>query len=256
MPTLAASSLDQMVGRQVRRWMLQEERRSRARPPACVALSRLPGSGAAEVGRRVAEQLGFGFFGIEIVDRIARARRVRRDLVAGLDERVRDAIERFVRDGIHRQAFGESDYHEALMHVLATFAKRGMAVLLGRGSAYALPPERTLRVLVVASQRNRLERLRVARHLSESAARTRLEHEEAQRLQFNRHHFGVDPDDPRLYDLVLNTETLGIPAATELTLQAFRQRFADVHPEESGRPRPPEWPGPAWSQSERVVAGR
>jgi cytidylate kinase len=226
-----------MVSRQVHRWMLQEERRTASPRPNCVALSRLPGSGAAELGRRVAEDLGFGFFGIELVDQIARESHIHPHLVAGLDERRRDAIERFVRDSVHSHRYNESQYHRALIRVLGTFAKRGMAVVLGRGAAFVLPAERTLRVLVVASEPFRLSRLRDAKDLDESTAREQLRHEDAQRRQFNRHHFGVDPDDPGLYDLVVNSETLGIPAANALITRAFRERFRDppkAHPMPAG----------------------
>jgi len=227
MRTLSPPSLDRMVSRQVHRWMLQEERRITRPRPNCVALSRLPGSGAAELGRRVAEDLGFGFFGIELVDQIARESHIHPHLVAGLDERRRDAIERFVRDAVHSHRYDESRYHRALMRVLGTFAKRGMAVVLGRGAAFVLPAERTLRVLVVASEPFRLSRLRDAKDLDETTAREQLRHEDAQRSLFNRHHFGVDPDDPVLYDLVVNSETLGIPAANALITRAYRERFFD-----------------------------
>ncbi len=227
MRPLSPPSLDRMVSRQVHRWMLQEERRTSSPRPNCVAMSRLPGSGAAELGRRVAEDLGFGFFGIELVDQIAREGHIHPHLVAGLDERRRDAIERFVRDAVHSNRYDESQYHRALIRVLGTFAKRGMAVILGRGAAFVLPADRTLRVLVVASEPFRLSRLQGAKDLAEATAREQLRHEDAQRRQFNRHHFGVDPDDPELYDLVVNSETLGIPAANALITRAFRERFRD-----------------------------
>jgi cytidylate kinase len=173
----------------------------------------------------VAEDLRFGFFGVELVDQIARAGHVHPYLVARLDERTRDAVERFVRDGIRAREYDESQYREALMRVLGTFAERGMAVLLGRGAAYALPPERTLRVLVVASKSFRLARLQAATGLGEESARDRLSYEDAQRQCFNQNYFGVNPDDPTLYDLIVNTDTLGIPAAASLVTRAFHGRF-------------------------------
>ena len=64
--------LDELVRRQFHSW--ERNRRSSAAEAArpCVALSRLPGAGAAELGQRLAERLGYAFFGIEIVDHIAR----------------------------------------------------------------------------------------------------------------------------------------------------------------------------------------
>ena len=226
------SALEQMVSRQVRRWALREEQARSNITPYCVALSRLPGSGAAELGRIVADELDFGFFGIEIVDRIAREEHIQRHLVAGLDERMRDAVDRFVRAGFRAAEYGEAQYRDALMRVLAAFSERGMAVLLGRGAAFALSPERTLRVLVVASDEERLARLRAAKGMDEASARAHLLQEDDQRRRFNQHYFDVDPDDAQLYDLVVNTEHLGIPAAAALVSSAFRARFPDFRPRE------------------------
>jgi hypothetical protein len=57
-------SFDQLVDHQMRRWQVEAVRaQPRPRRP-CVALSRLPGSGADEFGQRLAERLGYAFFGI------------------------------------------------------------------------------------------------------------------------------------------------------------------------------------------------
>lgn len=227
MQSLSASALDRMVSRQVLRWAHREERQSSTQNPCCIAISRLPGSGAPEIGQRVADDLHFGFFGIELVDQIARAGHVHPSLVARLDERVRNAIDRFVRDGVRAGEYNERGYREGLMRVLGTFAERGMAVLLGRGAAFALPPERTLRVLVVASESFRVARLAAATGLEGEPALERLRYEDAQRHRFNQYYFDVNPDDAAHYDLVVNSDTLGIPAAANLVTRAFRGRFQE-----------------------------
>ncbi len=220
-------SLEDLVAQQVLRWQAQERLRSVPRKRPCIALSRLPGSGAGEIGRRLAEALGYGFFGIEIVDQIARASGVRRELVADLDERVRAGLDRWVVDVVRRHSFDESDYLRELLHTLAALSERGQAVVLGRGSPYVLPPDRTLRVFVVAPRAARIERLAKARGLAAGEAAAQLAKEEAERLAFLRRDFKVDPDDPTHYDLVVNTGGLGIEGATELALAAFRRRFPD-----------------------------
>ena len=218
-------SLEEIVATQVQRWQQQEAERSRSTPAPCVALSRLPGAAGAEVGEAVARQLGFGFFGIEIVDQIARTQGVRRELVAGLDEHVRATIDRWVGDGVHRGPFTEREYHEALLHTLGTLSERGGAVILGRGAPYVLPLGRTLRALVVAPRADRLARLAVARELDRESAERELAREESEREHFVRHHFDADANDPALYDLVVNTGTLGIEGATRFLLRAYEDRF-------------------------------
>ncbi len=227
-------SLDALVEHQIRRWEI--ERRpgmSRPRGP-CIALSRLPGSGGAALGQRIAEWLDYGFFGIEIVDQIAREQGIQRRLVTGLDERLRGSIDRYVADAFRStRAFTESDYLQHVVRTVATLGERGMAVILGRGAPFILPAEQALRVLVVAPTPARIERLVKARGLSTREAAQRLEREERERLAFLRHQFGVDPDDPRLYDLVVNTGTLSIDSAAALVVEALRRRFPGNRPADS-----------------------
>ncbi len=217
-------SLKALIDRHIQRAELMRRAASTAAPP-CLALSRLPGSGGEDLGRRVAERLGYEFYGIELVDRIAREAGVRRKLVEALDEHVRMAAERYAADCFQDAVFRESDYARALVQTIAGIGEHGGAVLLGRGAPYVLRPERTLRVLLVAPQDVRLARLAESRGIEPGAAEERLAHEERERREFLRHHFKVDPDDPALYDVTLNTATLGAEGAEALLLRAFEQRF-------------------------------
>lgn len=225
MRTPTARSIDDLVSAQVLRWQAEEKKRLASRTRPIVALSRLPGSGAAELGQRVADALGYGFFGIEIVDQIARASGVRRELVADLDERVRAGLERWVADTVRVHEFDESDYLRELLHTLAALSERGQAVVLGRGAPLVLPAERTLRVLVVAPRAVRCEQLAKVRGISLAEADAQLAREEAERLAFLRRNFKREPDDPSHYDLAVNTGTLGVEGGVELVLAAFSRRF-------------------------------
>ena len=115
---MSQRGLADLVDRQVHRWH-SSQRDRRPQHSSCIALSRLPHSGAGELARIVAEKLDYGLFGVEIVDRIARERGIQRQLVAELDEHVRSGIDRYVLDSFHRRSFVESDY---LRHVVRTIA--------------------------------------------------------------------------------------------------------------------------------------
>ncbi|MDJ0868444.1 MAG: cytidylate kinase-like family protein [Myxococcota bacterium] len=216
------AALGELVDRQAARWLRQTRPAAASGKGPCVALSRLPASDAAELGRRVAEKLDYGFFGIEIVDRIARERGVQRRIVEGLDEHVRSSIERFVVDAFRSRPFSEGDYLRHVVRVVTTLGRRGMAVLLGRGAPFILEPQDALRVLVVAPRERRLEAIAREHGLGPAAAERRLDYEDTSRRDFLAQ-FGVDPDDPARYDLVVNTGTLGLDAATQLVVEATRR---------------------------------
>jgi cytidylate kinase len=216
-------SIQAIVEEQVGRW--RQGQRSEADTGACVAISHLPGAGGAELGRSVAERLGYGFFDREIVEAIVKDAGTQGQLAAGLDEHVRGLVERYVIDTVRARSFAEGDYLKSVVRVVGTLARRGRAVLLGRGSACILTRNEALRVLVVAPREVRLERIARERGLASAAAREHLEHEEADRAEFFRHHFGVRQDDPALYDLSINTGSLSMALATELVVQALAGQF-------------------------------
>lgn len=220
-----APSIHRIVEAQAARWSRRQPRAD-ASPPAAIAVARLGSSGAHAVAERVARQLGFGFFGSEIVDAIANDEGVRRELVAGLDERVQNAIERYVIDGFRHRPFGEADYLRAVTRVVSALAHRGRAVMLGRGAAAIVDPTRTLRVLVVAPFGWRSARLAEREHLTEHEARERLALEDAGRRDFYRRSFGFDHTDPLNHHLVVNTAELGLEAAEHVVLAAYAKRFA------------------------------
>lgn len=229
----SARTLAAMVDHQMRRWSQVGRGSAQTPPRPCLALSRLPGAGAEELGARVAERLGYGFFDVEIVDWIARQAGLARELVAGVDEHIRAGVERFVADAFSRGAhFTESDYLRHVVRVVSSLGERGSAVIIGRGSPFILSPERALRVLVVAPREQRLENLSKRMSLSAAQAAAALAVEDAARLAFHRHHFARDPDDPRHYDLTLNLGTLAMDAACELLVRALEARF----PGRSGSP--------------------
>ncbi len=221
-----ARNIAEQIERQARRWEIQK-RVAEPRPPApCIAISRLPGSGADRLGRSVAEKLEYGFFGIEIVDQIAREQHIRRRLIDGLDEHVRTAIERYVSDAFRTRAITESEYLRHVVRAVTTLGERGSAVILGRGAPFILPPERALRILVVAPDDARAARIAREQSLSPKEVRAELARQDADRIEFLRRDFGVSPNDPRLYDLVVNTASLGQDAAAALVVEAHRRRFA------------------------------
>ena len=103
-----------------------------------------------------------------------------------------------------------------------------MAVILGRGAPFVLDPAKALRVLVVAPLERRVEDLAERESLPFSEAKARLATEDKQRLNFLSQ-FGVDPNDPSLYDLVVNTDSLGHDAAAALVVDALHAARDRAH---------------------------
>src|SRR6185437_6397034 len=224
-------SIDHFVDRQIQLW--QEERRiaerkgiqGKATQQPMICLSRQYGARGAEMGRMVAEELGFRFYSQELIHDVAQEAHVREQLVESLDERVQDSISAWVSGLIKRGVFAPSDYLRNLSRVVLTLGRHGKGVIVGRGAHFLLDPHVTLRVRVISPLETRVARIAVRDDLTEGEARAKILRIDGERLAFNKQHYGADLGDPANYDLVLNAGTLGIEGAAELAVRAFRTRF-------------------------------
>lgn len=174
-----------------------------------ITIARAVGSQGDELAAELAARLHWHVFDREIVDAIAQNSHVRQDLVRELDERsqslVHDMVARLLlmASGV---SFGNEDYHKSLLKTLALLAHRGKAIIVGRGSAYALQGEPGLHLRVVGSPEVRTQRLAGYWRIPPDAARRRMEQIDAERRNFIQQHFRQDLDDPHFYDAVFNTD--------------------------------------------------
>jgi cytidylate kinase len=226
-------SIDQFVNQQILLW--EQERRIADRkglegkhaqhPTICI--SRQYAARGAEMGRSVAQRLGFRFYSQELIHEIAEEAHVRRQLVESVDERVQGSIAEWVSTMIKRGAFAPSDYLRNLSKVVLTLSRHGKGVIIGRGAHFILDRAQTLRVRVIAPLEVRVARIAERDGLAEAVARAKILRIDAERVAFNMQHYNADIADPSHYDLVINTGTLGVDAAVDQTVQAFRARFSD-----------------------------
>jgi cytidylate kinase len=222
--------IETLVERQVERWRLAAQQQRHAAespvPQPCIAFSQLAFSGGESVAARVAARLDFGLFDRAIVGEIARRHGIHESLLAGLDERVRGVIARYVTAVFHDHGLTEDQYIRQAIGVVSTIAQRGRAVLVGRGAPFILAPAHTLRVLVVASPAVRVQRCAAAGSLSVDQARAQVSEDDRQRHDFLSFHFRIRQDDPSLYDATLNTDHLAVDDAAQVVVDLFRRRFS------------------------------
>lgn len=186
-----------------------------------VAFSRWAGAYGDEVATRVAEWLDYGFFGADTIDHLAGDPALCAQLEADLDATQREAVAARVAAVLHYAPAAPP----GLVRVIATLGERGMAVLLGRGAASILPPARALRVLIVAPDALRAERVATAQSIPLDEATASVASRDGSRRAALRDRFGVAAEDLTHYDLVLNTEALSIEATAALVVDALRRRF-------------------------------
>jgi len=119
------------------------------------------------------------------------------------------------------QELRDTRFLSALETVVKDVAETGNAVIMGRASNVMLRDmPKAVHVYVVASQETRVRnRMRVDGTDRETTEKA-LKETEDQRQAFFRKFFKVDPNNPLLYDLVVNVDKLSIEAAAKLVADA------------------------------------
>ena len=221
--TPAKASIHQMIESQMKKWDVDLKKKYKEPIRPVIAMSRLPGSGAWFLARRLAEELKIDYFDREIIEEVAKSAKVSKKLIATLDEQDRGILDDWV-DALGDRHVWPHEYINHLTKVVGTFAAHGHAIIVGRGASFIIPPEVSLRVLVVAPMEIRINNVAAWFKISKEEAKQRLMRAESDRKAFIRKYFHADLTDPMHYDLVINTQNFDLEAATRIVKEAFNAR--------------------------------
>jgi cytidylate kinase len=197
-----------------------------------VAIARETATGATAVAEEVGRRLGWTVYDRDLVERIAREMGLRASLLESVDERHQNWLTESVRSFLTAlgevPSVSESAYVRHLVETVLALGAHGECVIVGRGSSRVLPPESTLRVRLVAPFEYRVALAARKRGLDTRAAAERVQELDRERERFLREHFRADPEDPRGYDLVLNTSRFPVCECADLILDGLRRMQAHV----------------------------
>jgi cytidylate kinase len=202
-----------------------------------VCISHATGSGGSDVGRLVAERLGFRYVDEDIVAQAAAKGGVDPEALAD-EERRKSWLARAL-DEFGRGASGEawallgpmppapaegasSEQLRALIReAIEETTAQGSAVIVAHAASHAVGDRRdALRVLVTGSLEKRASRLREAEDLEEGRAARAIKEADAARADYLRRFHDVAEELPTQYDLVVNTDHLSVEQAAELVSTA------------------------------------
>ena len=195
-------------------------------PRALIAISRQHGARGAAVAKLVAERLGFACWDRELVGAIAAQLRVAPAAMIRFDEHRRSSGDDTDPGRTSTLADpGHADYVRGLKLVARSLAKRGAAVVVGRGLAFVLDPAECLRVRVVAPLEDRIAGLVERANLAPETARATIDYVDRERQAFIRDLYDREIEDPSCYDVQVSTGSMTLDTAADVITAAYRCRF-------------------------------
>jgi len=214
-----------------------------------ITVSRQLGSSGSYMAAESATALGYRYFDREILQRAAEEAGYpdtsmvealsRQERVPGLFERLLTALGRMsavpmtpsasLREGrAYAEALGyvqvaeleasmrreqaAAAYGELVRSVIVSLAESGGVVIVGRGGQAILRNRRNaLHVRVFGSAETRIRNLVSRQTIPRQEAETSILRSDRTRARYLQHYHGVDVENPRLYDLMINSD--GVPVA-------------------------------------------
>jgi cytidylate kinase len=197
-----------------------------------VTIAREYGSGGADIGRSVAEVLGWECLDKQIIEQVAAMGKVDTSWAKTADEHAsawwERAMKGFRQGGLHSYV-GEGaelgvdrdTLQQFTASVIQEAAKVGNCVIIGRSAGCVLRDHpHVLRVMVYAPLAEKIKRMKL-RHTHEHNLQALLNRIDSERIDYARNYYGCDPTNRILYHLCLNS-TLGIDTCAKLIVQTVR----------------------------------
>jgi cytidylate kinase len=186
-----------------------------------LCIDRETGAGAGLLGRMVGARLGWKVYDHEILEAIAHRMELSVDEVRAFDELAPSVVQDWILPLREEHYAPQEAYLDHLAKLVEAIGKAGDSILLGRGAGFLLPRSETLTVRIVAPLKFRAVRLADRMGVSVRTARRAARDLDRRRNHFTRTMYRVDANDPHNYDLVLDSESLGLPIAADILVRAI-----------------------------------
>lgn len=181
-----------------------------------ITVSRKLGSLGTEIARGVADRLGCRVVQREVINQAASA--------ACCPEVALSFIDDLDLLGLRPSAKEQRAFLESVQAVIERLAQEGDVVIIGRAGQIVLRGRPcVLHVHVWAPTELRISRVTTEKSISPRAARARVVASDRNRSRYLRRHYGVDWENPGLYDLVINTRDVPAAMAMEVIAAAWHR---------------------------------
>nr|VFK58764.1 MAG: Cytidylate kinase [Candidatus Kentron sp. TC] len=184
-----------------------------------IALSSGTGAGGKEVGKILAGYLGVKFYDEEIIEGIARETHLTKNILELLDERIDGLKGAWFHSILTGENLCKENYCRNLVNVILGLACQG-GVILGRGSCFILAQYPVFRVHIVGSLAKCADRVATEEDIPLDAAEQRVKEADKARNEYIKKLFHQNNNDPKHFDLVVNSDRLSPEHIADFILRA------------------------------------
>ena len=168
----------------------------------------------------VGTRLDWKVFDHELLDAIAHRMELSVDEVRAFDELAPSVVQDWILPLREEHYAPQEAYLDHLAKLVEAIGRAGDSIIVGRGAGFLLPRETTLSVRIIAPWKARAIRLADRMGVSVRTARRAARDLDKRRAHFVRTMYRVRyANDPHNYDLVLDSDSLGLPIAAEIIVR-------------------------------------
>jgi cytidylate kinase len=186
-----------------------------------LTISREAGAGGSEIAAIVGKRLGWKVIDKNLLDQLAERFQHDRSMLDLVDETRSNWVYDVLGTWMDRTVIPHETYVAQLSRIIQAAAHQTNLIFVGRGARFLLPREKILAIGLVAPEGFRLKRIMQILKLREGEARRLMHDVDQGRREFAHRFFHHDITDPHLYDLIINTERLGIEGTAEEIIAAM-----------------------------------
>ncbi|RJQ53447.1 MAG: cytidylate kinase-like family protein [Desulfobacteraceae bacterium] len=175
-----------------------------------ITISRRIGSGGEVIAAKAAEALNLKLYDDLKLQHTAIGMGLRREDLKSLNEKVPGFFDRL-------WSRKPQSYLSIMESVVYKVAQEGKGIILGHGSQFLLRDFGcAFHVYIHATGPSRTRCIMETKGISQEAAEKLIAKKDHEQIGFFRYAFHMDWNDPSHYDLIINTEKLGIGAAAKM----------------------------------------
>ncbi|MEN8252893.1 MAG: cytidylate kinase-like family protein [Patescibacteria group bacterium] len=191
-----------------------------------ITIAREPGSGGAPVAKAVAKKLGFVFVDKQIIEKVAKSTKKRKEVIKQIDEKERTAMSDMIHSIFNKDYVSDIKYLTEMTKVVMAYAHKGRVVILGRGANFITPMAKGLHVSITAPYATRVKRAMDYEGFSRTQAKEVISNVEKTRRAFVKQYLKRDSKKANAYDLTLNTAYLSVDQSRDIIVEAFCNKFS------------------------------